>query len=162
MAIIVESPNENYSVENHRNIKLFLAGSITGASDWQSYVISELKDYENLTIYNPRRKSFDINDKKMEEQQIVWEYNHLADSTIILFWFAKDVVSPIALYELGLWGNSNGDPIIVGVDKDYPRKNDVIIQTGLARPEIKILESLSECIDLIKDLMEDVTGQSDE
>ena len=58
MALIIESPNEVYSLENNENKKLFLAGGITDCPDWQSVVIDKVKDIPNLTIYNPRRKEF--------------------------------------------------------------------------------------------------------
>lgn len=47
MAIIIQAPNEVYSIDNNRNIKLFLAGGITNCPDWQSEVISDLSDVAN-------------------------------------------------------------------------------------------------------------------
>jgi hypothetical protein len=40
MALIIEAPNEIYSVENNKNINLFLAGGITNCPDWQKEMIS--------------------------------------------------------------------------------------------------------------------------
>jgi hypothetical protein len=48
MAIIIESPNEVYSLENHKNIKLFLAGGISDCPDWQTDIINELKNVNIL------------------------------------------------------------------------------------------------------------------
>jgi len=152
MAIIVEAPNEVYSLENSRNIKLFLAGGITNCPDWQSYVVGELRDLENLTIYNPRRKNFPIKDPFAAEQQITWEFNHLRDASMVLFWFSRGSLNPIVLYELGMWGNSVDRPTIVGIDPEYERKYDVILQTQLARPEIEIYYSLQEVIDEISNI----------
>lgn len=153
MALIIESPNEIYSTENNLNVKIFLAGGITNCPDWQSYVISELKDVDYLTIYNPRRKNFPISDPKAAEEQITWEFNHLRDSTIILFWFSQGSLNPIVLYELGMWGNSQDNPILIGVDPKYERKEDVLIQSKLARPEITIFDSLQDIIEEIKKTM---------
>jgi hypothetical protein len=133
MAIVIESPNEIYSVANHNARTLFLAGGITNVPDWQSTVVDALNQYENLTIYNPRRKDF-FNAK--EEEQIVWEFTHLNKSDILLFWFAKETVCPITLYELGKWVNSTNKTAIIGIDPEYTRKKDIIIQTKLARPDI--------------------------
>jgi len=141
MAIIIEAPEEIYSRKNNDNLKLFLAGGITNVPDWQSKVIERLNDIENLTIYNPRRKAFDVEDKNIMEQQIVWEYNHLRDADIISFWFAKETLNPITLYELGKWANATNKQIVIGIEPEYARKDDVIIQTNLARPEIKYFHS---------------------
>jgi hypothetical protein len=136
MAIIIECPNENYTLENNKNIKLFLAGGITGCENWQILMINKLKDVKNLTIYNPRRKEFDVNDKNIMEQQIVWEYNHLHKVDIVSFWFAKETLNPITLYELGK-ANASNKEIIIGIDPEYVRKDDVIIQTKLIRNDIQ-------------------------
>jgi hypothetical protein len=53
------------------------------------------------------------------------------------------------LYELGMWGNSRNKLIVVGCDLEYKRKNDVGIQTKLARRELTVVFSLG---DLIKEL----------
>jgi hypothetical protein len=142
MALIIEAVNEIYSLENNRNVKLFLAGGITNCPDWQSVLIDDIKDIPNLTVYNPRRKNFPINDPKASEQQITWEFNHLRDCDIAVFWFSQGSLNPIVLYELGMWGNSNNRPMIVGVDTEYERKQDVIIQTQLAKPDQFVFQSL--------------------
>jgi hypothetical protein len=150
MAIIIESPTEVYSVENNNNLKVFLAGGITGCENWQAYAISELQDIPGITLYNPRRKTFNINNPKETEIQITWEFQHLRDADIILYWFAKGSINPIVLYELGMWGNSDDDRMIfIGVDPEYERKQDVIIQTSLARPNLQIFESLTDMIETL-------------
>lgn len=136
MAIIITAPNEDYSVATiAENTKLFLGGGITNCPDWQQEIIDALKDYNHLTIYNPRRPNFSPAD---EEPQICWEYDKLAKANVIIFWFPKETVCPITLYELGKWGNATDTKIIIGMHPDYPRKNDVIIQTSLARPSLDV------------------------
>ena len=146
MALIIEAPNEIYSVENMHSRKLFLAGGITNCPDWQSVVIEGLKDMRGVTIYNPRRKNFPMNDPKAAEAQIAWEFNQLANADVILFWFSKGSLNPIVLYELGMWGNSSNIPMVVGCDKGYERTQDVIIQTQLARPDVEIFDDLDDVI----------------
>ena len=133
MALIIEAPNEVYSLENKGNIKLFLAGGITGCPLWQNTMIDILKDIKGLTIYNPRRKNFPINDPKAAEEQITWEYQHLEKADLISFWFSRGSLNPIVLYELGRWGNSSTKPIFIGIDPEYERARDVTIQTELSR-----------------------------
>ena len=86
-----------------------------------------------------------MNDPKEEYTQIKWEYDHLKSSSILVFWFSRGSINPIALYELGLWVNARPETAaFVGVDTQYQRARDVIIQTKLARPDIVISRSLQE------------------
>lgn len=143
---------------------LFLAGSISNAADWQSDAYRILG--EKYTIFNPRRKFFDVSDQKVEEEQITWEHYYLERCQNILFYFAPETVAPITLFEYGCYlgevhdyedyknGRTNGmiytKNLFVGVHPGYPRKNDVIIQTGLRRPNQKVnigfREVLTECL----------------
>lgn len=157
MAIVIESPNEIYSLENYKNLKMFLAGGITNCPNWQSYVINELKDLSNLTIYNPRRKNFPIDDPSASEEQIIWEYNHLRDADILFFWFSRGSLNPIVLYELGMWANSSDIPVFIGIDPKYERKQDVYIQTKLARPDVIIYDSLEDMIHKINEMFNTIT-----
>ena len=50
-------------------------------------------------------------------------------------------------------GNSGKRLIFVGMDKEYERKQDVVIQTKLARPEIKIVYSLEDLAQQIKSVL---------
>lgn len=135
----IEAPDQ-YDEQGERS--LFLAGSITGAEDWHTELIKMLED-QDITILNPRRKHFPIEDPTAAEAQIRWEHEHLGKATAISFWFAKGTLSPITLYELGSWSRSE-KPMFIGVDPLYLRKADVEIQTKLARPDIKIVYSLED------------------
>ena len=129
---------------------LFLAGSITGAHDWQKemafkkhdiFVLDHniesatdkdirLVDYFN--VFNPRRANFDASDPNVEKNQIAWEYYCIHNCRNILFWFAPETLAPITLFELGSALNThNHENIYIGIDPEYKRKNDVIIQTSL-------------------------------
>lgn len=139
----IEAPN--YTVDIARlnpADNLFLAGSITGAQDWQKemafkkynvYDINvSLIDYFN--VFNPRRANFDVSDPSVEKEQITWEYHCIQHSRYILFWFAPETLAPITLFELGSALNTHQHEhrnIFIGVDPEYKRKNDVIIQTSL-------------------------------
>ena len=67
---------------------------------------------------------------------------HLRKADAILFWFPRQSICPIALYELGAW-SMTGKPMYVGTESDYIRRTDVMIQTKLARPDITIVSSLN-------------------
>ena len=128
---------------------VFLAGGITGCPDWQSKLINLLRN-EDIVIFNPRRKNFPIHDPTAAEEQIRWEYKYLRRANAVAFWFPKESVCPIALYELGALSMTN-KPLFVGVHPDYPRRRDVEIQIKLARPDIKIVYKLSSLANQIRE-----------
>jgi len=123
---------------------VFLAGGITGCPDWQQEMCGKLDDSGfGGRVYNPRRADFPIHDPNAALAQITWEYYALEQSDAISFWFAKETIQPIVLFELGRWSGKN-KPIFVGVHPEYPRRQDVEIQMKLARPEVLIVQTLVE------------------
>ena len=127
---------------------LFLAGGITNCPDWQEKMRKALKDVD-IVLLNPRRYDFPIGDPNAAEAQIKWEYNHLRKASMILFWFPKETLCPIVLYELGAWSMTM-KKLFVGVHPEYKRRQDVEIQTSLARWEIKIVYDLESLANQIK------------
>ena len=94
-----------------------------------------------MIIFNPRREDFPINDASAAAQQIKWEYDYLRKADFISFWFPKETLCPIVLYELGAW-SMDKKKIFVGMHPEYARRADVEIQTRLARPEVGIVYTL--------------------
>ena len=135
---------------NPRNLEptLFLAGGISNCPDWQSELTATLED-SNWTVLNPRRKDFDAGDSSLTVAQIDWEFRHLRLAGAIAFWFPAQTLCPIALYELGAWSMTN-KPLFIGVDPNYRRLLDVKIQTQLVRPDVVILESLTDLASKIR------------
>jgi len=123
-------------------LSVFLAGGITGCPDWQQDMRKLLQDTD-LILFNPRRANFPIGDPGAALEQIAWEHYHLRTASAILFWFPRETLCPIVLYELGAWSMAD-KPIFVGVHPDYPRRKDVEIQTQLVRPEVKVVYSLED------------------
>lgn len=134
----IEAPAEFVSHEP----SIFLAGGITGCPDWQQELVSKLK-HSNLAILNPRQANFPIRETEAAKFQIKWEYEHLRRASAISFWFPHETLCPIVLYELGAWSMTS-KTIVVGVHPKYQRRQDVEIQTSLARPEVKIVYSLDD------------------
>ena len=126
---------------------LFLAGGITDCPDWQNEMVKLLSD-RDYTLLNPRRANFPIHDPNAARTQITWEHNALRAANSILFWFPRETICPIVLYELGAWSMMD-KRIYVGVHPDYQRRQDVEIQTELVRPEITIVYSLKDLADQI-------------
>lgn len=128
----LEAPNRSDTL-NYKKA-LFLAGSITGAYDWQSYAAEKLSMYD---VVNPRRANYSTMDPAVELEQITWEFDHLKHCSNILFWFSHETLAPITLFEYGsmlrkvVERSNDVQHVFVGVHPDYKRKSDVMIQTKL-------------------------------
>ena len=144
MAQIITAP----STEKPKFSSVFLAGGITGCKNWQSEVIKEL-EFEDISIFNPRQTNFNIHDKSASVKQIFWEFERLEQMEIFSIYFCEsNSDQPICMYELGRnilrmqnrfpfdWQNR----IIISVEENYKRKQDVIIQTLLCAPTIFVDE----------------------
>ena len=129
----IQCPN-SMLVGDLRKDRLFLAGGITNCPDWQKEAASLLKG-TNMVVINPRRKVFDMTVKG--EEQILWERKHLKNANHILFWFPKETVCPITLFELGYYlgvferEGYFGPAIFIGTHPEYTRRHDVRIQAEL-------------------------------
>jgi len=143
----VESPD---TIEMGNRVSIFLAGGITNCPDWQAAIVDKIKHLE-LVIFNPRRKNFPIHDPTAAFAQIKWEHDHFRKSSMISFWFSKETMCPIVLYELGAWTMTD-IPIVIGMDPAYQRRQDVEIQKKLERPDIKIVYSLGDLAEGITNL----------
>lgn len=139
----VEAP-ETWVTATPRDFGVFLGGGITDCPDWQAAVAATLAD-TNFTLLNPRRADFPKDDPTAAEAQIVWEHQALRAAHLIIFWFPAETLCPITLYELGAW-SMTPKPLIVGTHPDYKRRQDVVIQTALVRPEIDVVDSLEAVI----------------
>jgi len=121
-------------------VSVFLAGGITNCPDWQAYIVDKLKN-EKITIFNPRRKNFPIDDPTAAKKQIGWEYERLRLANINSFWFPKETLCPIVLFELGS-ALEREKPLAIGTNPEYARKIDVEIQTKKRLPDLKIYYTL--------------------
>ena len=127
---------------------LFMAGGITRCPDWQQEIRRLLQDVP-YTLLNPRQPDFPIDDPGAAEAQIRWEYDHFQMAAGALFWFSKETLCPIVLYELGAWG-ARLARIWIGIHPEYSRRQDVEIQTDLRRLEVEIVYSLEALADQIR------------
>ena len=119
---------------------VFLGGGITNCPDWQKEVCEFLEE-DNITLLNPRREEFDINDKTATHQQIDWEFKRLERCDVFTMFFCKgDSLQPICMYELGrnIVRMQNRFPttwnrrIIITIEPGYKRADDVFLQTFFA------------------------------
>lgn len=121
---------------------IFMAGGITGCPDWQHVMVEQLANVPNLILVNPRRNDWDLT--KSSKDQITWEYHHLHIVDYTYFWFPKEGMCAITLYELAMAVAKRGDRIRVGVEPGYWRELDVREQLALAAPWIDIVSTLDE------------------
>ena len=134
---VITAPNK-FNMLTDNSITVFLAGGITNCNEWQVDVINEIfdfwedndQDFIPITLLNPRRTNFDVNDPNAEYEQISWEHRMLSKCDIISFFFDNsDSLQPITLYELGRW--SIIKPTVISIVNGYKRQKDVLIQKGL-------------------------------
>ncbi len=135
---------------------VFLAGSITGAQDWQKIATDKLLPY--FHVFNPRRANYDCFVESEERNQITWEHNYLNLAEIILFHFSYETLAPVTLLEYGsCLESAKVQPfkkLYISIHPEYKRKNDVIIQTELRNNKFSrnIYFNLDETIEqIIKD-----------
>jgi hypothetical protein len=142
-----------YTFKGQDDIAVFLAGGISNCPPWQDVAVDYLlqRCSDDLVILNPRRKNFDITQKDIQRQQIEWEWQHLEWADKIIFWFPNETLCPITLFEYGKWVKCNH--VYVGCDPYYQKREDVIIQTELERPQATVHQDLTTVLDeFINDL----------
>ena len=147
--IYIECPEKVFKTSNQLGV--FLAGGFEGCAFWQLELARLLEDVDCI-VYNPRRKIFPVDDPGAVREQIEWEFKHLHEADVISFWFCKEGIQPIVMYELGFW-SARDKPIAVGVEPGFWREQDVRIQTQLCRPGVDIVDSLQALSLQIKHLI---------
>jgi len=95
-----------------------------------------------------------MKDSAQTPLQIKWEHLMLRKADAIMFWFCEETLCPITLYELGTWTQKSiqsGTKLFIGCHPNYPRINDVKIQTDLEiRSSVKVVTSLPEIAEQIE------------
>lgn len=138
---IIEAPEALSN--NNDYYDLFLAGGITNCPDWQSGVLGKLS-HTDLTVLNPRRSTAFTGD--IADEQIRWEYGALRAVETVLFWFPKETLCPISLFELGVFSQRNHTRLVVGTHPEYARRFDVQVQMELSRPEVVVHDSIDSLV----------------
>jgi len=140
-----------YYKKDYREKSVFLAGGISNCPNWQrtAFINLGMSNFENLVLINPRRKSFDVSDHTASVKQIEWEYHHLKAADAILFWFPCETLCPITLFEYGKWLTKD-KPLFVGCDVKYARMQDLIIQTKMEKPSLRVHENLLSLLSDVK------------
>lgn len=130
---VITSPE--FEKPSDGKIKIFLGGSIElgAARNWQNELIQWLESREyadKLVILNPRRPHWDASwpvdnpDHPQLREQIEWELTHQDQADIIVYLMAHDTISPITLFELGMYAHKN--PVIY-IEDGFLRRANVIV-----------------------------------
>jgi hypothetical protein len=122
---------------------IFLGGGTAGP-DWQREVAERLDD-PLRHILNPRREIWP-SDPAEGRRQIRWEHEALQLADVVLFWFPRETMCPITLFELGRW-SWTCKPLTVGAHPGYARLMDVVVQMDLARPGFRVHRSINELVE---------------
>jgi len=149
--IYVEAPAP-YTPGPRDGPSIFLAGGITGCEDWQSRARELLGDAP-IVLFNPRRAAYDFERGDALAEQVAWEYRHLQQADLTLFWFPacdpRVTVQPITLFELGsavAEARLRGRRLTVGADPRYPRRLDVERQLHHALPGEQLYDTLQDTV----------------
>jgi hypothetical protein len=161
---IIKPDTEDQQVEKS-NTTIFLAGSIDNgaASLWAHDVQQAMSEYDDVTLWNPRREHWltDLVTRASEpifNEQVNWELDRIEDCDIPFFYFEAGSVSPITLQELGfVIGTRRGDmtaatayvhkPVVVCPEKYWRRGN---VEIMCARHDVRVYDTLDEGIEALK------------
>lgn len=128
-------------------IPVFLAGGVIPVDDWRKEVVKYFqenwKEEKGIIFFNPVREGFNLNDPDDVKKQIEWEFSYLnfRDMLVSFYFPPTEYPQAMSFYELGRalakrketnFGNWTGQDVYVCVNKDFKRKNDVIVQGTLA------------------------------
>jgi hypothetical protein len=122
---------------------VYLAGGIKHCPDWQSELVRLLSDIPGIYPHNPRVDGFVPQSPDDYVQMVRENRQNLERCNAVIFWFPKDMLTPVALCELGA-EIARERPIFIGVEPGYKRAIDVEVQAHLERPDISIAMSLNE------------------
>lgn len=146
MGRILVSPNLVDDLQSTRSV--FLAGGISNCPDWQGPAAEKISAETDLLVINPRRNGWNMDDDETESvKQITWEYVHLRFSEYTLFWFPKETVCPITLFELGS-ALERKTHVMIGVHPEYSRKLDIYTQVQLRDPKNVVVDDLNLLVHL--------------
>lgn len=155
--ILINCPQEfnehNVLIEDGPTV--FLAGGITNCPDWQKEMIEKLKN-DNVILFNPRRgERFDANDHAAHVFQVNWEFRHLHEAEVVSFWFPKETLCPITLFELGAACERfklKGEKFVIGVHPEYQKLETVTYQLKDYGFDGKVATTLDELAEQIRSL----------
>ena len=150
---LVMAPNYLGLKGHNKEWKVFLAGPIQGAEEWQ-FALPEIK---NVIWLSPRRHDKELNDFN-HSQQVKWETMALRMANIVLFWIPKEkeIVSSRSYaqttrFELGE-NMARGKRIILGAYEGFSGRQYFEYKASKYSNVIggKVHSTLEECVEALK------------
>ncbi|KAK7178573.1 hypothetical protein PSPO01_15372 [Paraphaeosphaeria sporulosa] len=132
---------------------VFTAGSIEmgRAIQWQKMLVNHLCNLP-ITVANPRRgywnPAVNASDKDREfRKQVNWEAKGLESTTIICFFFDHATMSPVTMFELGVWTAKTKDRVVVCCNKEFWRSGNIMMHCE--KFGLPYVETFAELVPLI-------------
>jgi hypothetical protein len=97
-------------------------------------------------VVNPRRVGDLAKEGDDARKQIIWEHSALELCDHVVFWFPKETLAVISMFELGkMLEKAIKKPIklTIGYDPAYERKFDLEVQTKLVKDIIKARKGIN-------------------
>lgn len=119
------------------------------APDWQEEVVQRLLLVQGVLL-NPRRDHWDPSwpqDPNFQPfaEQVNWELEGLKRATTIACFLANGTISPVSLFEAGLYARSN--KLLVGCERGFSRYGNVYLTCK--NEGIPFTESLDELVQMV-------------
>lgn len=155
--VYVEAPNRVEVPAGTR--RLFTAGAILGATDWQAEVRRQVQESgQPVALFNPRRADFPYGNPDAQAEQVAWEHEHLHEADVTLFWFPAMPMgsqpAPTTIAEL-FEAIGEGRPVVVGASPWFPRREILEDQLAL-HPHVDLHLSLEDTVAHALHLLGDV------
>jgi hypothetical protein len=135
----IQSPEEYVTSEAPA---AFLAGS--AVFPWREAVKKNISP-EEAVLFDP------MNDQLAEEnpmKRVQWEVDHMDYADIVVVWLPKEdqtkphTFSLTSLFEMGRFVQMKDKPLVVGIAPEYIRRDELVTQLKVLRPEVTVVNSL--------------------
>jgi hypothetical protein len=141
---------------------IFLGGSIemNKAEQWQQRLAKDLSS-EEVLLLNPRRDNWDVTLPQdptpgtQFHEQVTWELKAQDVADLLVYYFDPATISPTTLLELGAYGYSEPEAVVVCCPPTYFRYGNVAI--FCERYDIKLVHSYDDLLSYIKCMINDIS-----
>lgn len=120
---------------------VFLGGG-AGGRDWRRTLIGLISD-TTWVLLDPLTPPDFGDDGDALRRRTEWEFEHLGRATVKLFWFPADTPCMLSLFELGAWAKEDV-PLVLGIEPGYQKRDELLLQMQLERPQLAIASTLHE------------------
>lgn len=139
--------------------KIYLAGNM--GTPWRDQFIKDLSN-QNVVVIDPTNEDYQTQDFNSYRRHCYWELDMIQLADMVVVWLDETSIAPISLFEIGYACNDKGhvgDKIILGVDKKYPKRKDLLIRWSyffnkVANTQEELFENLMEKVILKQTLDE--------